>query len=67
MQAIKPAMVVVSVGDNNFGHPDGKALKLYRKYATGSNKRNKVFRTDQQHSMKLVLKSAGGWSLNGNQ
>ena len=67
MRAMKPAMVVVSVGDNNFGHPDSKALELYRKYATGSDKGNKVFRTDQQHSMKLVLKSAGGWSLTSNQ
>ncbi len=67
MQAMKPAMVVVSVGDNSFGHPDSKALELYRKYATGSNKGNKVFRTDQQHNMALVLKSEGGWSLKGNQ
>ncbi|MCY3646732.1 MAG: MBL fold metallo-hydrolase [Chloroflexi bacterium] len=67
IKAIEPAMVVVSVGDNNFGHPDSKALELYRKYATGSDKGNKVFRTDRQHSMKLVLKSGGGWNLSSNQ
>ena len=67
IKAIKPTMVVVSVGENNFGHPDSKALELYRKFATGLDNGNKVFRTDQQHSMKLVLKSAGGWSLTGNQ
>ena len=67
MQAIRPARVVVSVGDNNFGHPDSKALELYRKHATESDSGKKIFRTDQQHSIKLVLESAGGWSLNGNQ
>ena len=67
IQAIEPAMVVVSVGENNHGHPDSKALELYEKYATGSDKGNKVFRTDQQHSMKLVLKDSGGWSLDSNQ
>ena len=67
IQAIKPAMVVVSVGENNYGHPDSKALELYRKYATGSKDGDKVFRTDQKHTMRLVLKSAGGWSLYSNQ
>ena len=67
IQAIKPAMVVVSVGENNYGHPDSKALELYRKYATGSKDGDKVFRTDQKHTMRLVLKSAGGWGLYSNQ
>ena len=67
IRAIEPAMVVVSVGENNYGHPDSKALELYRKYATGSKDGNKVFRTDQKHTMRLVLKSAGGWNLYTNQ
>ena len=67
IRAIEPAMVIVSVGENNYGHPDSKALELYRKYATGSKTGNKVFRTDQKHTMKLVLKSGGGWSLYDNQ
>ena len=65
--AIKPEMVVVSVGDNPYGHPDSKALELYRKYATGASNGRKIFRTDQQHTMKLTLKSSGGWTLSPNQ
>ena len=67
IKAIKPAMVVVSVGNNNYGHPDSKALELYRKHATGSQQGNKIYRSDQQHTMKLVLKSEGDWSLSPNQ
>ena len=67
IQAIKPDMVVVSVGENNYGHPDSKALELYRKYATGSKDGDKVVRTDRKHTMRLVLKSGGGWSLYSNQ
>ena len=67
MESMNPAMVVVSVGDNSFGHPDSKALELYRKYATGSKQGNKVYRTDRNHNMKLTLKSEGGWSLKDNQ
>ena len=66
--AMKPAMVVVSVGENNpYGHPDSKALELYRKYARGASNGRKIFRTDQQHTMKLTLKSGRGWSLSPNQ
>lgn len=65
--AIKPEMVVVSVGDNPHGHPDSKALELYRKYATGASNGRKIFRTDQQHTMKLTLKSSGGWNLSPDQ
>ena len=63
MKAIRPAMVVVSVGPNNYGHPDPKALELYRKHATGSNKGNKTHRTDTQGTAKLELKSGGGCTL----
>ena len=67
IQAMKPAMTVISVGkDNGYGHPDPTALALYRKHSTGSNKGNKVFRTDEQHTMKLVLKD-DGWTLSPNQ
>jgi beta-lactamase superfamily II metal-dependent hydrolase len=42
MQAVKPAMTIISVGDNAHGHPDKKALELYDKYSTGSKQGNKV-------------------------
>ena len=67
MKAITPAMTVVSVGPNSYGHPDETALRLYRENSSGSDKGNKVYRTDQQHTMKLTLKSGGGWSLNTHQ
>lgn len=63
IQAIKPAMTVISVGDNSHGHPDKKAIELYKKYSTGSDKGNKVFTTQDKGTMKLTLKDSG-WSLN---
>ena len=67
MEAIKPDMTFVSVGANSYGHPHETALRLYRQHSSGSNKGNKVCRTDRQHTMKLTLKSGGGWSLNTRQ
>jgi beta-lactamase superfamily II metal-dependent hydrolase len=63
MQAVNPAMTIISVGDNAHGHPDKKALELYEKYSTGSNQGNKVFTTQDKGTMKLTLKD-DGWSLN---
>ena len=67
MKAMSPAMSIISVGENSYGHPDEGALELYEKYSRGSNRGNKVYRTDQQGTMKLTLKSGGGWSLSINQ
>ena len=63
MRAIKPAMTIVSVGDNSHGHPDKKALELYEKHSTGSKQGNKVFTTQDKGTMKLTLKDSG-WALN---
>lgn len=63
LQAIKPVMTIVSVGPNSHGHPNDVALRYYRKYSTGSDEGNKVYRTDVKGTMKLTLKSGGGWSL----
>ena len=65
--AMRPAMVIVSVGENPYGHPGAKALRLYRQHATGSKQGNKVFRTDEQGTMRLTLHDAGGWNLTINQ
>ena len=67
IRAMEPAMVIVSVGNNPYGHPDKKALELYKKYASGSKKGNKLYRTDLQGTMKLTLKAGGGWNLSINQ
>lgn len=63
VQAINPTMTVVSVGPNVHGHPKPEAMKFYEKYSTGSDKGNKVFRTDKKGSMKLTLHADGGWNL----
>ena len=63
-RVIAPAMTVVSVGPNNYGHPDPKALNLYEKHSSGSSQGNKVFRTDKQGTIKLTLKPGGNWSIN---
>ena len=56
IHAIKPAMTIISVGDNQHGHPDKKAIELYEKYSTGSNKGNKVYTTQSKGTIKLTLK-----------
>ena len=70
VSAMKPAMVIISVGKNPYGHPGAAALRLYRQHAagssqgnTGSNQGNKVFRTDQKGTMRLTLSDEGGWQL----
>ncbi len=63
LQAKSPAMTVISVGDNAHGHPDAKALEFYEKHSSGSNKGNKVYRTDTQGHMVVELQDGGGWSL----
>lgn len=67
VQAISAAMTIVSVGPNNHGHPNDTALAIYRDHSSGSDKGNKVFRTDMKGTMKLTLKDGGGWTLNTNQ
>lgn len=63
MRAIKPAMTIISVGNNSHGHPDKKAIELYEKHSTGSKQGNKVFTTQGKGTMKLTLKD-NGWALN---
>jgi len=67
MRKIKPDMTIVSVGPNVHDLPDDKAMELYKKYSSGSDKGNKVRTTEDHGNMKLILKSDGGWSLNVNQ
>lgn len=67
MKKISPEMTVISVGANVHGHPHPKALELYEKYTSGSAQGNKIFRTDQQGTIKLLLKDEGGWSMTSRQ
>lgn len=63
IEAINPAMTIISVGDNAHGHPDEEAMKLYKKHSKGSKKGNKVYTTEDKGTMKLTLKD-DGWNLN---
>ncbi len=67
IKAMVPAMTIVSVGVNPHGHPDSKAIELYKKYSSGSYKGNKLYRTDQEGNMRFTLKDGGGWNLKTNQ
>ena len=66
IKKIKPSMTIISVGPNSNDLPDDKALELYEKHSSGSNKGNKVYTTTDKGNVKLILKD-GGWSLKSNQ
>jgi len=63
IKKISPAMTIVSVGPNVHGLPHQQALERYSRYSQGSDKGNKVYRTDKQGNMKVALKGAGAWSI----
>ncbi len=67
IKKINPGMTVISVGPNSSKLPDKKAIELYQKYSTGSNKGNKVYTTEEKGTMKLILNDDGGWNLSTNQ
>mgnify|MGYP006430475569 CR=1 FL=1 len=65
--AISPEITVISVGPNNHGHPDSKALELYKKHSSGADNGRKIYRTDSDKTMELTLKNDGGWRLSPKQ
>lgn len=67
IKKIGPAMTILSVGPNSNDLPDEKAMELYEKYSSGSNKGNKVYTTEDKGNMKLILKDDGGWNLKVDQ
>ena len=67
IKKINPAISIISVGDNVHNLPDQKAIDLYFKHSRGSNQDNKVFRTDEDGSIKLIVDSDGTWHLYKNQ
>jgi competence protein ComEC len=67
LQAIKPAMVIVSVGPNTHGHPKKEALDFYEKYSTGANNGDKIARTDKKKTMKFTLNTEGGCQFDYDQ
>ena len=63
VEKIRPAMTLISVGPNQHGLPDKKAVELYENYSSGSDKGNKAYTTEQKKNMKIELKDDGGWWL----
>lgn len=66
VETISPAMTLISVGPNSHGHPKAEAIQLYMKHSSGSDKGNKVKRTDEDGNIMIELKDSG-WSLKLNQ
>ena len=66
VKAMNPAMTIVSVGKNPHSHPDAKAIELYEKHSRGSDKGNKLYRTDKKGNMLVELKDGGRWNLKTN-
>ena len=56
LQAVTPDIIVISVGENNFGHPGGEALQ--RMEDTGAN----ILRTDRLGAITL-RPEGGGWHI----
>jgi beta-lactamase superfamily II metal-dependent hydrolase len=66
IKSINPEMTIISVGDNNYGLPDKKAIELYTKYSTGSGSGQKVWRTDEHGNIYFELRGDGHWFLTPN-
>ena len=67
IEKIAPEMTLISVGPNVHDLPDENAVKLYKKFSSGSNKGNKVYTTEDKGNMKLLLKDSGAWNLKVGQ
>jgi beta-lactamase superfamily II metal-dependent hydrolase len=67
IKKVAPAMTLVSVGPNTHDLPDDKAMELYKRNSSGSDKGNKVYTTEDKGNMKLLLKDDGGWNLKVDQ
>lgn len=56
LEAIDPEVVLVSVGDNTFGHPHGDAIDHYEKVAKS------LLRTDELGTL-VCLSNEDGWTI----
>ena len=63
VNAINPAMTVLSVGANVHGHPDPEAVQKYERHSRGSRDGYKVWRTDRDGTMRLDLHEGDAWTL----
>ncbi|PNY81505.1 ComEC/Rec2 family competence protein [Deinococcus koreensis] len=55
LAAVRPENVVISVGDNSYGHPTPATLALYRHSGI------RVYRTDQQGTVSFTARSDGSY------
>ena len=54
LQAVSPSAAVIQVGKNNFGHPGGNVIELFKNYGI------MVFRTDRQGAIVVKEVASGG-------
>ena len=57
LQRTRPEVVVISVGANNYGHPDGWAMRYYR--AGG----RRVYRTDRDGTVTVRVEAGGRYEV----
>ena len=67
IQKMQPEMTLVSIGTNVHDLPHPKAIELYKKHSSGSNKGNKLYTTQDKGTMKLSLRDNGSWNLKTRQ
>ncbi|AFZ69381.1 excalibur calcium-binding domain-containing protein [Deinococcus peraridilitoris] len=61
LQLVKPEMVVIGVGKNNYGHPSSEALAVYKMVNA------QVFRTDLNGTVTVSVKPDGSYTVTAEQ
>ncbi|GAA5513158.1 hypothetical protein Dcar01_01884 [Deinococcus carri] len=57
LAAVRPENVVISVGENNYGHPTRKALDLYKQNGV------RIYRTDRQGTVTFTGNADGTYTV----
>ncbi len=55
MRKINPNVTIISVGTNVHNLPDDKAIELYKKHSNGTDRGDKVYRTDYHGNIYVEL------------
>ena len=59
LDAVKPELAVISVGENNrFGHPSSEVLNMLKEAKV------EVLRTDEQGDVEVITNGVGWWVSN---
>ncbi|MDV6375828.1 ComEC/Rec2 family competence protein [Deinococcus arenicola] len=61
LAAVRPENVVISVGENNYGHPTAAALDLYKQNGI------RIYRTDQNGTVTFTGNSDGTYTVNAQR